>query len=46
MRDKGLVFEEMRRVRRSLGLREGRSWIEVAVGVALIGLAAAASVLR
>ena len=40
MRDKGLVFEEMRRVRRSLGLREGVPWIELALGMVFVFAAA------
>jgi len=37
MRDKGLVFEEMRRVQRTLGMRDGSPWIEMAIGIALQG---------
>jgi len=45
MRDKGLVFEEARRARRTLGGRQGVPWPEV-VGFLVILLAAVATVLR
>lgn len=46
MRDKGVVFEEMRRIRRTLGYRVGWSWIEMTVGAALLAFAVAASMVR
>ncbi len=45
MRDKGLVFEEARRARRTLGAREGLPWPEV-VGLLAVLVGAAACLLR
>jgi hypothetical protein len=45
MRDKGLVFDEARRARRTLRVREGAPWPEV-VGLLVLLLAAAASLCR
>ena len=35
MRDKGLIFEEARRARRTLGVREGLAWPEL-IGLLLV----------
>ena len=44
MRDKGLVFEEMRKTRRTLGLEESVLWIGMVLGLGLLLLAAASMV--
>jgi hypothetical protein len=45
MRDKGLVFEEARRARRTLGAREGLPWPEL-VGLLALLLGAAVCLVR
>ena len=45
MRDKGLVFEEARRARRTLGARDGLSWSEL-VGLLAFLMGAAACLFR
>lgn len=45
MRDKGLIFEEARRARRRLGVREGLPWPEL-VGLLAVLLGGAACLFR
>ena len=45
MRDKGLIFEEARRARRTLGVREGLPWSEF-VGLLAVLVGAAACLFR
>lgn len=45
MRDKGLVFEEARRARRTLGVRDGVPWPEL-VGLLAVLVGAAACLFR
>ena len=46
MRDKGLVFEEMRRARRTFGVRGGVRWFDFAIALAILLLVAAVSLVR
>ena len=36
MRDKGFVFDEMRRARRTLGFHDGPQWFELAARVVVL----------
>ena len=46
MRDKGLVFEEMRRAQQTLARPFSRRWIELAIGLALLLLLASQAARR
>jgi len=46
MRDKAFIFDEMRKVRRTLGVHDSAPWLEMALGLALLALAAAVSMVR
>lgn len=46
MRDKGLVFDELGKVRRTLGARGGERWMELALRIAVLFLAVTVAVAR
>ena len=46
MRDKAFIFDEMRKVRRTLGVRDAAPWLEMAIAVGLVLVLTVASMIR